>query len=380
MLKPDKSKKKKDNSNNLNKHIESPKIPHHLTHLEMKTPLSSITKWSLSGPQFPRPTAFQQRYCYPQGQSEYARTKGAALWTMYTIDGKEDKEYRILHVYFSTKRANNAGPSVSSLSGKSNKLFTKKEKAKRKLTTTNEGQVTKQQKRSSSRNGIRPKLQGHLGFSSSPRIKSDPFFRPSFAGISQNIASMSSETIQGNLSRDGTINGDLSAHDMYPISSFLLNDYDRLDEPSTAFNSDANDSFCENEYPDVSHEHDNMIGVGLADPPILRTETTEWASLIDSVDAKSDFAFSFRRNKTFSDVLVDKLNVLHQKIIHEWIGSRPRSERGRLVNVVATWAQSVSLSPLQLLSPEEGGKQDGSTYVDENVNFEMKNEDMAVAI
>ena len=69
--------------------------------------------WSLSGPQFPQPTAIQQRYCYPKGDPDYAGRKGGALWTMYGRDGKEDFEFRLLHVYFSAKRAINKGVALS---------------------------------------------------------------------------------------------------------------------------------------------------------------------------------------------------------------------------------------------------------------------------
>jgi hypothetical protein len=65
--------------------------------------------WSLSGPQFPQPTAIQQRYCYPKGDPYYAGRKGGALWTMYGTNGKEDFQFRLLHVYFSVKRAVNKG-------------------------------------------------------------------------------------------------------------------------------------------------------------------------------------------------------------------------------------------------------------------------------
>jgi hypothetical protein len=61
-------------------------------------------KWQLSGPQFPQPTAIQQRYCYPRGRKEYSQCTGSALWTMYNSDGMENKEYRLLHVYYSSKR------------------------------------------------------------------------------------------------------------------------------------------------------------------------------------------------------------------------------------------------------------------------------------
>lgn len=83
--------------------------PSHLAHLVVHEPQAETCPWSLSGPQFPQPTAIQQRYCYPKGRPDYSCRKGGALWTMYGADGKEDVEYRLLHVYYSAKRAINKG-------------------------------------------------------------------------------------------------------------------------------------------------------------------------------------------------------------------------------------------------------------------------------
>jgi hypothetical protein len=92
--------------------LDIPQPPSHLTHLLLKEQLPEVCPWSLSGPQFPQPTAIQQRYCYPKGRPDYSSRKGGALWTMYGADGKEDLEYRLLHVYFSAKRAVNKGYTV----------------------------------------------------------------------------------------------------------------------------------------------------------------------------------------------------------------------------------------------------------------------------
>jgi hypothetical protein len=89
-----------------------PFVPDHLSHLLIEPPSNETCEWQLSGPQFPPPTAIQQRYCYPKGPEEYSNQKGGALWTMYGNDGKEDLEYRLLHVYFSAKRALNKGIDV----------------------------------------------------------------------------------------------------------------------------------------------------------------------------------------------------------------------------------------------------------------------------
>ena len=98
--------------------------------------------WSLSGPQFPQPSSFQQRYCYPRGDPTYSDGKGGALWTKVRclqmhvmivinlfllyfltnyekcVGGKEIVEYRLLHVYHSTKRAINKGLSGNKSSTK----------------------------------------------------------------------------------------------------------------------------------------------------------------------------------------------------------------------------------------------------------------------
>lgn len=87
-------------------------IPRHLQQALESNFRPDFVPWSLSGPQFPKPTAIQQRYCYPKGNHEYCFRKGGSLWTMYGPDGKENCDYRLLHVYFSTKRAQNKGVSA----------------------------------------------------------------------------------------------------------------------------------------------------------------------------------------------------------------------------------------------------------------------------
>lgn len=90
------------------------RVPSILSHLveEVRPQEAEICPWSLSGPQYPPPTAIQQRYCYPQGNPEYSSRTGGALFTMYGRDGKENLEFRVLHVYRSAKRAGNQGVTV----------------------------------------------------------------------------------------------------------------------------------------------------------------------------------------------------------------------------------------------------------------------------
>lgn len=92
---------------------DDPRIPSNLKSMVFLDSPPTSCPWSLSGPQFPVPTAIQQRYCYPKGNPEYSTMKGGALWTTYDEHGKEDLEFRLLHVYYSAKRAGNRGRSVS---------------------------------------------------------------------------------------------------------------------------------------------------------------------------------------------------------------------------------------------------------------------------
>ena len=111
LLKPDKkckttSSAKTDSTSNRSK------VPPHLLKYVMQDFPPETCTWGLSGPQFPKPTAIQQRYCYPRGNPEYSCLKGGALWTMYDSDGQESTDFRLLHVYFSTKRAGNNGMKI----------------------------------------------------------------------------------------------------------------------------------------------------------------------------------------------------------------------------------------------------------------------------
>ncbi|KAL3944098.1 MAG: hypothetical protein SGBAC_001829 [Bacillariaceae sp.] len=108
LLKPDKKRK---NVHNWAPDLST--VPSHLLDLTMTDYPPQTCPWSLSGPQFPQPTAIQQRYCYPKGDREYSSRKGGALWTMYERNGKEDLQFRLLHVYFSAKRAINKGVDVT---------------------------------------------------------------------------------------------------------------------------------------------------------------------------------------------------------------------------------------------------------------------------
>jgi hypothetical protein len=108
LLKPEKKRKANAPAGTVPS-VSTAKVPAHLAQYLIPDVPPETCPWSLSGPQFPTPTAIQQRYCYPKGDPAYSCRKGGALWTMYDVNKKEDMEFRLLHVYFSAKRAVNRG-------------------------------------------------------------------------------------------------------------------------------------------------------------------------------------------------------------------------------------------------------------------------------
>lgn len=67
-----------------------PRAPAHLLDWVIRDFPPETCPWSLSGPQFPQPTAIQQRYCYPRGDPIYSSRKGGALWTMVSMGSVRD--------------------------------------------------------------------------------------------------------------------------------------------------------------------------------------------------------------------------------------------------------------------------------------------------
>mmetsp|Transcript_15527 Transcript_15527/g.35789 ORF Transcript_15527/g.35789 Transcript_15527/m.35789 type:complete len:108 (-) Transcript_15527:1298-1621(-) len=106
----------------------------------------------------------------------------------------------------------------------------------------------------------------------------------------------------------------------------------------------------------------------------------EWSALTDVVDPKHPSHPYKQSLEHFPNILVQKLNAVHEKIIHEWIGSRPRSERGLLVNLVANWARSVSRSPLETCSICGEANEERDDVTGKIGLLDLEDEDMAVAV
>ena len=414
LLRPDKKKNRK-------KHEESPAIPPHLAHLEMENPPLERCQWSLSGPQFPRPTAIQQRYCYPKGNPAYASQKGGALWTMYSRDGDEDDEFRLLHVYFSVKRAANKGISQDSYSTSSkNSISSKnsaksKRKPKRKVATTDDGSTisaetysTKQKRSKSktkpkSRSNRLPLMPGALPPPSPCKVKNSVDQHP-FANVSPNTASTSSMGIQRNESSDGCFGG-LNFH---PIPSFMANEviYSSGNDHLTPTSSEPNrcrspgDIFRRSHstyhhpgshatnmhhcFPDQlapSLDLDTLTGLPFSDPSFTTRDPVTEMLALPNVQQRT--IPRHRPNESFSEVLVKKLDVLHDRIIREWVLSRPNSERGQLLSIVANWALRVSRSPLEVTRGGERVKEQRDDDANGNARVAalmMEDGDKAVAV
>ena len=316
------------------------------------------------------------------------------MWTMYNREGKEDDEYRLLHVYYSMKRANNS-TSVSAKSKKSSISSKSKNKKqpKRKRATVGIGKGAKQQKRSLSKSDRYSIFSGVLP-PSSPCKRNDQIFRQPRRNISPNTASASasasSVVMNRELSIRGSFGGSFDGHKIYTVPSNLYEDEymdptlqyhtSELDSPE---NVNAQDPQVRPPL-DLAREFDNLLGVPLADPSSMMKEpSVEWSTLTGAVDKNHFLPCHRPKSENTPEVLMQKLSAVHNKIIHEWIGCRPRSERGRLVSVVANWARSISQSPLKTLIPGEGDNEqrDFATQSDgKNVTLKMEDWDMAVAV
>lgn len=354
----------------------------------METQLSKNCTWSLSGPQFPIPTAIQQRYCYPQGNDEYASKKGASLWTMYNCEGEEDYEYRLLHVYYSIKRANNR--SSNSIKAKASSMSSKSKKRKRpnrKRATVDIGKDTEKKKQSISKLDRRSMIPGGLP-PSSPCTMKNQIFRQPYIHVSPNTASTSSGCIHHDLSQHGSFGCSFEGHKIYTVPSILYNEEYlpfqsnqtlQCQEPEIDYLYSDNTPKPQVQSPlDMAREFDALLGVPLADPSsMINEQSIEWSALMDTTD--KNHASTCHR-QTNSEVLMQKLIAVHKKIVHEWIGCRPRSERGQLVSVVANWARSVSRSPLEILVTGERHKEQSAQSDGKNLSSQIEDWDMAVAV
>lgn len=317
------------------------------------------------------------------------------MWTMYNREGKEDDEYRLLHVYYSIKRANNiasilAKPKVSSNLSK----VKRNNHLQRKRMTVGIGKGTKKQKRTISKPDHRSVPTRALP-SPSPCAMKDQIFRQSHSNISPNTTSTSSGCILRDLSKQGSFEVTFEGHKIHPVPSSLFNnEYSTFPSNKVLPYYPSESSFPRSgsyqnpqlqSPPDLAREFDRMLGVPLADPSsMIKEPNTEWSALMGATSTKdASFCDLQATNERYPEVLMQRLRALHKNIIHELVDSRPRSERGRLVSVVANWARSISQSPLEILIPSDGNKEQrdfGIQNNGKNASLKLDDWDMAVEV
>jgi hypothetical protein len=267
---------------------EQPKVPPHLLNHVIRDIPSSSCPWSLSGPQFPQPTAIQQRYCYPKGDPEYSNGKGGALWTMHGADGKENLEYRLLHVYFSAKRAVNKGVTAST-------PRRAKKSARKSLPATLPVSL------------FDMKQQTALPTLSSPNISPMP---------SPNISPM-------------------------PFRSNFVSPFD-----DTTFHPMPDSPFRPRVLAAESRddEHSLQHSINL-DPFHFELDTTSMQELEDACWHDPLFSACEHNNEDHFSSLASGLNELHSSI-REKILASPESEQALLTSFLASWARRVAQDPL----------------------------------
>jgi hypothetical protein len=126
---------------------------------------------------------------------------------------------------------------------------------------------------------------------------------------------------------------------------------------------------------------DTLTGLPFSDPSFTTRDPVTEMLALPNVQQRT--IPRHRPNESFSEVLVQKLDVLHEKIIREWILSRPHSERGQLLSIVANWALCVSRSPLELTRGGERVKEQRDDHANGNarvVALMMEDGDKAVAV
>lgn len=366
-----------------------PLVPDHLKHLIMTKLPRETCPWSLSGPQFPQPTAIQQRYCYPKGDPEYAGRKGGALWTMYGAHGKEDFQFRLLHVYFSVKRAVNTGVdlsleeqvpqtfpnTVASSSSVSGSAGTSKRNSKRISRATRS--PWQERPKSSAPNGRstkrlrRPSLPATAINYESQIPPPSPFnnarrYMESIDGsvyVSPNTAASSvGERHQG------------LAHGLGPSYMFDHRPF----HPVTSFDAEEShtsgyDFSRKNQYPFrtmVDHqpssghqrhhhspasliEKDESFEFNEAAATVIGGTLPAWNDPLLALDGKPSFepeipkrhASGLGEKPSTPERLKIRLGQIHEGI-REGILAHPRANQGALLSIVATWGRNLAQNPL----------------------------------
>lgn len=379
------------------------KVPAHLKHLTIGKMPSETCSWSLSGPQFPQPTAIQQRYCYPKGNPKYSGRKGGALWTMYGRDGKEDLEFRLLHVYFSPKRAANKGVALSEEDRLKYQQLTvattpkKRQRVSRCIRSPwqkNNGMISPSggllQKSSSPIHAVGYSQMNDLRSGASspdlPRVDRiavlpppSPFQEPNLENcrsangsifVSPNTAA-SEQASNGSIPEPAIFNH-LPFH---PVSSFEMDESTRMCATKKSWNkgtfrsqvgefaverrrseSSASRAHC---FADRDNEffHDDEVTV--SGEASGTSEAAYWNDPLFSIGNKPSFEYNENETAVLgkstdpissAEALQARLESLHERI-REGVLSHPASQQGHLLAIITSWARGLVMSPLESHKP-----------------------------
>jgi hypothetical protein len=417
LLKPEKKKKK---SNSPISAADTPKVPRHLTKFAIKGIPPETCPWSLSGPQFPQPTAIQQRYCYPKGNAKYSSRKGGALWTMYGRNGREDMEFRLLHVYFSAKRAVNKGMPISAEEKKAmeQQKLVKSTPKRRRKTATAASRMTRspwQEKKRASRQ-LSPMSSSTAspssmlvqnGSTAAPMIAGPPTRRNTRCASVFDVAGLlpppspcsykkrkASETLpsppdQKKCSKEDTIfvsphttaslstrqgsrdeeDDDFSGRRFHTVSSFeeksKTSTLFRSSQSGRAFFGDGFRNPDDRKRVDMnSHRRgtkddddiDQHVGASF---DCNDMDVLDWNDPLLAIMMKSSMDQDNMKLNVQEDPCVVLGKRLHamQKTISEGILANPPSEQGPLVSMVANWAKAMAKSPLLLPAVKKEGEE-----------------------
>ncbi|GKY92987.1 hypothetical protein MPSEU_000267300 [Mayamaea pseudoterrestris] len=287
-----------------------PQPPVHLHDLVVRNALAENCAWSLSGPQFPvtnKPGALQQRYCYPKGRPEYSSYKGGALWTMRGVDGKEDCEFRLLHVYQSQKRAANKGVTLTP------------------STTPLSCEYTQYQPVAKKPRYISPARERVV-----PAVRCSKIMFPD-----SNIHRINScATLETTLSFPTLEHG--FSHSFESIQANAPASSPRLC-PDTLSSQDPSfvaGHYCPNNHhpphPTCSHEQLDFNFQDLHNDPMLQEMEQQ-------------------RNVTHETKFLQRLGVVHEKIC-KYIFDQPEHLQPTLVSTLAGWARAMAMDPLSTRS------------------------------
>ena len=329
-------------------HAPIPTAPKHLHHLLLSQPISDETcPWSLSGPQFPQPTAIQQRYCYPKGNPAYSSQKGGALWTMHDTDGKEDTEFRLLHVYFSAKRAVNKGVVVGDTSVLPS-YASPYSRGKRLKRTTSSHPGTTPRRRSSLSSLTAYTERETMGASVMP--SSTPPFMTTNHALPKPSPIDSLSQITGSVD---------------PTTEWLLSSSSHAPPPflTTPSPFRSQNATGESIYPDVVHGyHFSIPSIPSFDLSVSMASNAAWDLSAETVPEERETTKNpysqehlLRENNRSSannhDDMFEGTDSLELQVFRDKIKSRilkaPWEEQGRLVHEVSTWAYALAEDPLK---------------------------------